>query len=310
MPDLGELAALATAVCWTGSSLFFALATRRTSGLAVNQFRLLAAMPCLSLLHRLLVGSWFPALDAARLGLLCASGLIGLVLGDIGYFHALKVIGPRIASVLMATWPMLAMATMWAWRGEQPTAATGLGVAMTTAGVMLVVLRQREGSAWQGAGPRGSVGWAIAGALGGALGQALGSVLVKVAAAAAPADAAALPGLSAALVRITAAAFGITLVALLQRRPAALRAVIVDAAARRTALLGTACGPVVGVWLSMIALSDADVGIAAALMATTPVFMMPVAKLAYGARIGVFGVLGTLLAVGGAAVLLLQMHTR
>ena len=35
---------------------------------------------------------------------------MGLVLGDIGYFHSLATIGPRLASVLMATWPIMALA--------------------------------------------------------------------------------------------------------------------------------------------------------------------------------------------------------
>ena len=71
----------------------------------------------------------------------------------------------------------------------------------------------------------------------------------------------------------------------------------------RAALLGAAFGPVGGVWLSMVARRHAsDAGIAAALMATTPIFMMPVAALLYRARIGWLGALGTVLAVVGVGV--------
>ncbi|MBK8096408.1 MAG: hypothetical protein IPK26_04830 [Planctomycetes bacterium] len=84
MPWAGELAALCTALCWSGSSLLFALATRRVGGLAVNQFRLLLAVPFLLGLHVLLLGRVWPELPGDRLWLLSASGLAGLVVGDIG----------------------------------------------------------------------------------------------------------------------------------------------------------------------------------------------------------------------------------
>src|SRR5262245_34179183 len=209
MPWLGESAALATAICWTGSSLFFALATRRVGGIALNQFRLWLALPLLSLLHLLLLGACWPALDATRLLQLAASGLVGLVLGDIGYFYALGVIGPRIGSVLMATWPAMATALAWACWGERTTPRMWLGIATTMAGVVLVLLRQRDGSVWQRSAPRGNVPLAFAGALLGALGQAGGSVLAAVAMAPAPDQPERMPGLSAAVVRMAAASLGI-----------------------------------------------------------------------------------------------------
>ena len=303
MPYLGESAALATAICWTGSSLFFALATRRAGGIAVNQFRLWLALPLLSLLHLWLLGACWPALDATRLWQLVVSGLVGLVLGDIGYFYALGVIGPRIGSVLMATWPAMATAMAWAWHGERTTPLMLLGIATTMAGVVLVLLRQRDGSVWQQGAPRGNVPLAVAGALLGALGQAGGSVLVRIAAAPAPDLPDGLPGLSAALVRMAAACVGIAAVTLLRGRPRAFVAVVRDRAALRSAVLGTALGPIAGVWLSMFAFAHCRVGVAAALTATTPIFMMPVARVAYGARLGAFGVVGTLLAVAGVVLL-------
>ena len=47
---------------------------------------------------------------------------------------------------------------------------------------------------------------------------------------------------------------------------------------------------------------SAAAGVAAALMGTTPVFMLPVTVWLYRARVGPLGVIGTLLAVAGVAV--------
>jgi drug/metabolite transporter (DMT)-like permease len=302
---VGEIAAVSTAACWTMSSLWFAFATRRATGIATNQFRLLAALPCLCLLHLLLEGALWPALPATRLWQLAASGLAGLVLGDIGYFYALGVIGPRLASVLMATWPVMATAIQWAWRGDAPTAAMAGGIAATTAGVVLVVLRSGDGEQWQRGARPWQVRLAMGGGLLGALGQATGSVLVAAATVHDDALPAGVPGVSAALVRMATAGIGITAAAALRGRAFAFVRVLQDRRALGSALGGTLFGPILGVWLSMVALANAHVDIASALIATTPVFMMPVAKLAYGARIGARGLCGTLLAVAGAAVLLL-----
>lgn len=305
MPYLGEIAAVATAVCWTFSSLFFALATRRVSGVPANQFRLIAAVPLLLLLHYGTEGAFWPSALGDRMPLLVASGLAGLVFGDIGYFYALGIIGPRLGSVLMSTWPAMAVGIEWIWRGAVPSWSMAGGMATTLAGVALVLLRGGDGKSWQA---QGVTKWqwrlAILGALVGALGQALGSVMAAVATAPGSDLPQGVPGISAALVRMTAAAVGITAVALLRGKPLAFLRVFEDQRALGSALGGTIFGPVGGVWLSMVALSHAPVGIAATLMALTPLFMMPVARISYGARIGWLGALGTLLAILGVAWLL------
>ncbi|MBL8727605.1 MAG: DMT family transporter [Planctomycetes bacterium] len=306
MPYRGEVFALLTALCWAGSSTSFAYASRAAGGLPVNQFRLLLAVPVLMLLAALLTGQWWPThLTDDRMLLLVASGLIGLVLGDIGFFHALAVLGPRVSSVVMATWPAFTVAIEVA-RGHLPTAWVALGIAMTALGVVLALLRTRAGTAWNpGMTPRQ---WAIglAGALLGAVGQAGGVVL----ASAAMATGADLPGgvipLQATVVRMAAAAVGMQCVALAHRRPLAFGAVLRDRRVLGAALFGCAFGPICGVWLSMAAIRQAhDVGVAASLMATTPIFMMPISALLYGARIGWLGGIGTVLAVAGAALMLL-----
>jgi drug/metabolite transporter (DMT)-like permease len=299
MLDGGELAALATALSWTASSFTFAVASRRVGGLPTNQFRLLVAVPGLLLLHLALHGSVWPGgLPTNDLLWLAGSGIAGLVLGDIGFFFALSVIGPRQSSVLMATWPAIATAITVLRGGPLPTVAMLGGVVLTMTGVMLVVLRGSDGVAWRTGTSRGRHRLAIAGALFGALGQAVGAVIVSDVAAHTQ-----VTGLGAALVRMVAAAVGILAVTALSGRALAFKAVAADRRTLGHALLGTAFGPVLGVWASMVALGNTDVGKAAAIIATTPIFMMPVAKVAYGARIGVLGVLGTLLAVAGVAVL-------
>ena len=304
MPYLGEVSALLTAMCWTVSSATFAVSSKRAGAAATNHFRLWLALPVLWLLVWTTTGRPWPVeLGASRTGLLAASGVIGLVLGDLGYFVALARIGPRVGSVLMTTWPAFAL-LFGLFLGEWPDAWMLLGVSLTVCGVLLVLLRSREGSSWNPDLTRRQWAWGVAGALLGALGQALGVILARRAMAIGPDLPAGGAPLDATLVRMASGVVAAQLVALLQGRPLVGLGVLGDRRALMGALCGTLFGPVLGIWLSMVAVHHArEVGVASALMATTPLFMMPVAWWFYRARIGALGLFGTLLAVAGAASL-------
>lgn len=304
--DVGELAALCTAVSWSGSSLAFAVSSRRVGGLAVNQFRLLLALPLLAALVAFGGGDVLARdVPAWRLQRLLWSGVVGLVLGDACYFHALTWLGPRLASVLQASWPAMATLLALAAAGEVPAAGVLLGIALTSAGVVAVLLRPGRGAAWNPQATARQRRLAVVTALLGAFGQALAMVLARPALRPGPDLPLGVPPLSGTMLRMAAALPAIVLLAAAQRRPLAALAVLRDPVALRVAVLGTAFGPVLGVWLSMAAMRHAgDTGSAAALMATTPLFLMLVARVVHGVRIGWLGAAGTALAVAGAAVLL------
>lgn len=308
MPYLGEITSLLAAMCWTVSSTAFAVASRAASPLAANQFRLYASLPLLVVLAVALLGAPWPAgASWAQLASASASGLCGLVLGDIGYFYALAKVGPRLCSVIMVSWPACVV-LIEAGMGRAPSVAVLGGIALTMAGVVLVLLRGRDDAQWD---PRVTPRQRTLGVLGAALGsvgQAAGFVLAGPAMAA-DGDVAAIEPLHCTVVRMATAVVVMQGVAFAQGQGFAMRDVLVRPAALRSALLGAAFGPIGGVWLSMFARQQAErsghVGLSAALMATTPLFMMPVAWKLYGAPIGWYGALGTLLAVGGVTWCLL-----
>lgn len=303
MPYLGEICALLTALCWTGSSSAFAVASRAVGPRPANQFRLYAALPCLLVLAWVVTGSCWPrGLGEERLWYLVASGVAGLVLGDIGFFYALAKIGPRLSSVVFAAWPGMTVG-IEALCGRAPTALVLVGIALTMLGVGLVLLRNRDGASWNPGLQRHQWWLGLGGALLGALGQASGFLLAGHGMAAGPDLPGGVDPLHATVVRMATGVAGLQVYLLLLRQPFALRAVFASPLAIRAALLGALCGPVGGVWLSMVSRVHAqNAGVASALMATTPIFMMPVAWRLYGARVGWLGTFGTLLAVGGVVL--------
>jgi drug/metabolite transporter (DMT)-like permease len=68
---------------------------------------------------------------------------------------------------------------------------------------------------------------------------------------------------------------------------------------------GALTGPYIGVWLSLIAVQRTEVGIASTLMALPPVFLLPIGRVVFKEAIGVQAIVGTLVAVGGVAMLFL-----
>lgn len=304
--DAAELAAVAAALCWTFSSLTFGLASREVGAVAVNQFRLFAAVPVMFALHAATAGGLWPhGLEGWRVQWLVLSGLAGLAIGDLGYFYALALVGPRLSSVVQATWPAMAMLMAWGMSGEEPGIRGVVGLALTTLGVVAVVARARDGSSWRpDVTPRMRF-FGVLGALVAALGQAGGMAMSRVAMQEGPDLPDGLPPLSATVVRLLAGTIGVIVISLLQRQAGAFTVLLRSGRPMRNTLTGTLFGPVVGIFLSMYATRHAShAGVAAALMSLTPLFLLPVSWIAYRARVTPMAVVGTLLATAGAIVLL------
>jgi drug/metabolite transporter (DMT)-like permease len=287
----GEIAAVATAICWAFTGLFFAEAARRIGALRVNLLRLPVALVLLSG-ALLATGTTFATLDGRRLGLLAASGIVGLTIGDLALFAALVRIGPRLAALLMALAPVFATLAGAVGLAELPGPRALLGMAVTLVGVGWVVLERRDGQAH----PFEHRGAITLGVLAAAC-QGVGLVLAKAGMAGE------VPPLAATWVRMGVATAGIWLLALVSGRTAGLD---IAAAARQAAmpvLGGAVSGPFVGVWLSLIAARFTDVGVAATLMSTTPVLIIPLVMVVERYRPSLRAVLGAAVAIAGVALL-------
>ena len=64
-------------------------------------------------------------------------------------------------------------------------------------------------------------------------------------------------------------------------------------------------GPVLGATLSLFALQHTQVGIASTLIALPPVFLLPISWVVFKEKFDWSAVLGTLIAIGGVALLFL-----
>jgi len=295
----GELAALLTSLCFSLSSTFFSIATRRFGAMVVNRTRLALAALFLMATHALLYGLALPVNAAPQrwfwLGL---SGIVGLVLGDIFLFNAYAHIGARLTMLMMSLAPVVAALTAWLFLGEKLAWREWLGVAVTVGGIAWVVL-ERNGQANSLKDPR--YGRGILLGLGAAVGQALGMVLAK------PGLAGDFPAISGNAIRMITAATAMWLLTLAQHQG---RNTLQTLATRPRSLAfilgGMIFGPFVGVSLSLYAVQHTNVGVASTLTALPPIFMLPIGYFVFRERFGWGAVAGTLLAIAGVALLFLS----
>lgn len=296
----GELAGFATALLWAFGALAFAAAGRRIGAMAVNLVRIPIAVVLLGVLHWILLGSPWPQPPADALALLAASGVVGLSLGDLFYFHALAVLGPRLGALLLATWPVACAGLAVPILGETLRLVHWLGIAATVAGVVLVLTGPASGSAWAPQHGARARRIAVAGGLLGAGCQALGLIWSKQGIQAGGEGL--IDPLSATLVRMVAGMLGVLLIALATNQLGLVQR-LRDRKAIAQAALGSLFGPTLGVWLSLVAVMLTDAGIAGACMGTMPIFMLPIARVAYGSRPSARAIAGTCVAVAGGALL-------
>ena len=73
-----------------------------------------------------------------------------------------------------------------------------------------------------------------------------------------------------------------------------------------TTLLGTILGPFLGITFSLIAVENTKVGIAATLMSTMPIIMLPMVKYIYKEKLSWRAITGAVIAVAGVALIFLR----
>ena len=293
---LGEIAALATAVCWAATSLFYTIAGKQVGSQVVNRVRLPLAAFFLAITHLLWQGQVLPIhAEPSRWGWLGLSAISGLVVGDAMLFQAFVLIGARLAMLLMTLAPVIGALLAWVFLGETLSPLEIVAIIVTVGSVAWVVSERRNPSSVDG-NPRSYLIGVLCG-IGGAFGQALGLILSK------RGMVGDFPALSASLIRLTTASVVIWLWALIRGQ---LRPTIEGLRIRRarwSIVVGTITGPFIGMTLSLVAVQLTQVGIASTLMALSPVFLLPMSHWVLKERITQRAIVGTVVAMVGVAMI-------
>lgn len=294
----GQLAALGAAALWACTALSIEGAVRRIGSLTVNLIRLVLAFGFLCVSNALVRGQPLPVDATPHAWIwLTVSGLVGFTFGDLCLYRAFGLIGSRLSTLLMSLVPPLTALIGWLALGETLTPRDLLGMTLTVGGIAWAVL-ERTKPAQDGSHPAVTP-FGIALGLGGALGQAGGLILSKIG----------MGGtyhpLAATQIRVLAGFAGYALLFFaIGWWPNVWRG-LRDRKALGFCTLGAFFGPFLAVTLSLFAIRSTVAGVAASIMALTPVLIIPLVVLLRGERVGIGGLAGAVVAVSGVALLFL-----
>jgi drug/metabolite transporter (DMT)-like permease len=292
----GEIAALGTALCWSVGPLFFTTAAKSIGALDTNRLRLLVTSVLYLLGHLLVFGALFPAgLDRVSASMLVISGVLGMAVGDTALYQSMLFIGPRRSMLVTTTTPVFSTVLAWVFLSQILGLWQVAGILLTVSGIGWVILRQ-PGAA-DGGPTRERLVKGVSFALLAALTQSASLIVAR------RAMGETVNPFSASLVRFIGAAAVMWLYTVARGE---VRKVVKSLFDKRiAALIGGGCviGPFVGVTLSMVAIRFAPIGIATALMVTTPLMVIPFSRVFFDDHPGLRGVAGALLAVAGVALI-------
>ncbi len=290
----GEFSALGAAALWALATILYGRLGKNLSPLVLNLLKGLIALGLLLLTLALTTGQLLPTLSPGAALLLGASGAVGIGLGDTAYFGAVNALGARRALLLEMLAPPLSALMALAFLQEYLSGVAWLGIVLTLAGVAWVI-SERSPAAGGAVSARG-VGLGLLAALG----QSAGAVLSR----AALADTAVDP-LGSSAVRLAAGL--VCIGGLLVARGHTPQRVVAQVSPRLLAGVAIAAffGTYLAIWLQQTALKLAPAGIAQALLATSPIMVLPMA-LALGDRVTLRAAVGAAVALAGVWLLFIR----
>jgi drug/metabolite transporter (DMT)-like permease len=287
---MGALAALAAAFVWSVASLLFERHGRVVGGLVLNIVKCIVALVLMVPTHIALSGSLaLTTIAPSGYGLLAASGLVGLAVGDSLWFACMLRMGAQRALLLYTVAPPMSAVLGHLVLGENLSPWAGVGIAITLAGVAWVI-RDRTDDAE----PIDAAG--VLFGLGSAACQAAGTVLTKLGAPGAD-------SLEVSIVRLLAGVVGLAVVMAATGNLRRIATVFQDRATARALFAASIFGTYLGVWFMNAGFLLTSIGVAATLNATSPIFVILLAWLVYRRRPTLRAMTGALVAVAGIALL-------
>jgi drug/metabolite transporter (DMT)-like permease len=309
-PYLGEIVAIGTTISWSIGIFPFTEAARRLGPNPVNHFRLILAVIFLSLISLTYLPLSFTDLFTSALpehwlwfGL---SGVIGLALGDHFGFTSFAILGPRIGSIFTTLAPAAALFTGYFVVGERINLIGVLGILITIAGVIWLTLSKSAKSEMKDHEHGNKEKGILYGMLS-AVCQGVGVVLANKGFTYQTNDTD-LPFFHATWLRMISATVIIFMFTAIRGK---LKENIQPVLQNKNkgisyTFAGTIFGPVIGVSLSMLAVSllHNKPSVAQTIFSLVPIFALPFAYLFYKEKITLKAVLGALIAITGVIVLI------
>ena len=291
----GESFALLTAFMWSITSIVFARATLKLGAIRVNVFRLVIAFLLLIITISLL--KLDIALSSTQIEFLLISGLIGIVLGDSFLFKAFQLVGPRISMLIMSLAPAISALLAYFILNEKLTILNITGIFITIIGIALVIFERIEPTSFGKIQNKAGLFFALLGAIG----QGVGLVVAKMAFSLGEIN-----GFVATSIRLLAAIITMVPITLYTGHFQSIFYLLkINRLVLVWLLVGSITGPFLGISFSLIVVAHTKVGIAATLMSTVPIIMLPLVRIIQKEQLSLNAYIGAFVSVIGVGILFL-----
>lgn len=304
MPFMGEFIALATVLCWTCSIQFFEAASKRVGAVPVNIIRLFVALLCFGLFLFVRDGALLPHDFSGHAWFyLSLSGVVGFFIGDIFLFMALVELGPRVTMLIQSLAAPTAAVIGWLLLGEHYALYQWTGMAITLAGVGVVILeRSKKLSPVMGLTVRRVSYKGVLFGFVAMFGQAGGLLMSKVGM---QTESGYLDAFAATEIRALAAFVCFVLYFTVTGKWRAVGTALSDKRAVVYTSIGAAIGPFVGVSLSLMALHYLSAGVASTFFSLIPICIIPFSVYLHKEHVSLRAISGAVTAVFGVYLLML-----
>ncbi len=293
---MGEIFALLVAFCYMVNAIAYESAGKSVGSLSVSYIRIFIAFPLLAISSFISRGLALPTDATGHTWFwLLISGFLGFVLGDIFLFASLVELGSRISLLIMSAAPPITAIASYLILGEKISLLGLIGMAMTMAGISLVILsRNPEGNKISFNRPIKGIIYASLGAVGQALGLVFGKLGMGN-----------YNAFASTQVRLIAAFIGYTIIITAGKKWPEIKGAFEEKKAIKQIAIGSVFGPFIGVALSLAALQHAPAGIVSSISSIAPVIIIPVSIMVFKEKILSREILGALVSIAGVVLLFL-----
>jgi drug/metabolite transporter (DMT)-like permease len=293
---IGEFLALAVAVFWTFTVVFFTDASNEIGPFQVNVNRIILS-GIYDIIFIFLTGRSF-LINPQQIFLLGISGIIGLVIGDTFLFKSFITIGPALSMLIMSLSPIITTILGIFLLKEYLSFGAILGIILTISGILLVVYKHNDNEENKFKISLKGIIFAIIAAFG----QSLGFILSKEAFLISELD-----GFVAAFYRILVSAFAFLIIGIFTKK---YKNPINLFKNHRKAFLftsiGAVTGPFLGISLSLLSLKFTSAGISSTIMAIVPILLLPIQKYCYKENLQLKAIIGAIITVLGTTLLFIK----
>ncbi len=303
----GELIAVCTALSWSIGIFPFTEAARRLGPNPLNHFRIALAVVIIAIcafafFHTSPIQLFTTPLSYHWIWF-GASGVVGLALGDYYGFTAFAILGPRIGSLFSTLAPTAALFLGYFVLDERINFIGILGILVTIAGVAWLTLSRKDDNTNMQVHFGNKKKGIIFGVLS-ALCQGAGLVMAKKGLQH-TIDGTEISVIQATFIRMTIATAVMYSITIVRGKLKEMTKPILENQNNGLPHLvaGTFFGPVLGVGLSMYAVSLTAASVAQTIFSLVPVMVLPLAFFIKKEKITTKAVLGSLLAIVGVIVL-------